>query len=1257
MSSYSSLNLMKESFKIPYFRFILFSFTTIIICLVSLNVFYIYPSFTQLLTQMAEKEAVRVGRHLTPMMESHVKNDTPAELTPMDKQEFETIFSDFGLYKLKLFNDKGLTIFSTNSEDMGVINKHSYFKDIVAKGNMFAKIVKKDKKSLEGEKIALDVVEIYVPLVSGSTFIGALEIYYDITQAKTALDKKIRNSNLLLFILSIFFVVVGLIPLKGMTRHILEKNKAQAALQKSENYLYKLVNTFQGIVLRFDRDGIITFMNEYGLDFFGYSKNELIGHKLSEILESISEDNTEKTENLVKDIFNTPEKYTYNENENKLKNGDLLWFAWTNSPIVNEKGDVIEMLSIGLDITKRKLAETRLNAQYDETKMMLESMPFGVILVDKSKVIKSVNSAALKMMDLTDEKEITGQICHNKICPAQDCECPVLDLGQTVDSSERTLLGQNGKKIPIMKTVLSIVMNEEEMLLEAFVDISDIHKARLEIEETNQKLNKSLKKAERLTLEAESASKTKSHFLANMSHEIRTPMNAIIGMSHLCLGTELTTQQHDYIQMVHQSAQLLLGIINDILDFSKIEAGKLELESIPFGLEDVLNNLSNMVSIKAQEKGLEMVFDVDPKTPLQLIGDPLRLGQILINLSGNALKFTESGEIVVRIKPIETTRDTVTLEAMIKDTGIGMTPDQQSRLFESFSQADTSTTRRFGGTGLGLAISKHLVQEMDGRIWVESDQNKGSCFYFTAVLGRGAEKKEKTGEGIPVDLDRFKVLVVDDVASTRQMFAATLSSFSFRVTCVASGEAALETLETAPEDDPFRLVLMDHMMPGMNGIETCRQIKKSSLLSNVPTIIMVTALSRDEVMEELEEVGLAGFLTKPVTPSDLLDTIVEALGGAGGLRKGGMSSEHWRIETLEGIKGADLLLVEDNTINQLLAKDFLTQAGMKVTIANNGKQAVDLFEKTNFDAILMDIQMPEMDGYEATRVIRGKTSQIQPPIIAMTANAMAGDRELCLAAGMDDHVAKPIEPDHLFETLIKWIPVFERSEVVPEIPTEESLNPETGLPHGLDGIDMETGLGSVGGNHRLYLELLKLFVIDHGKDNQIIADALAQKNITLAHRKAHTLKGVAGSLGALAVHDSSQQMEAALKEDQSQLFESLLEKLTRDLKEVIDDLQIKIRPLSSIDMENKNTQSLDMEALISLLDEIQVMGEEMDPDMEDVAEKIYQFLHHQGSTHKQLAARLVDQCENLDFEEALETLIEIRKMVVKPHSLPTDGHQ
>ena len=768
------------------------------------------------------------------------------------------------------------------------------------------------------------------------------------------------------------------------------------------------------------------------------------------------------------------------------------------------------------------------------------------------------------------------------------------------------------------------------------------------VEERTGELNHANKALEKLAQDAQSANRSKSDFLANMSHEIRTPMNAIIGMSHLCLGTKLKPQQRKYIQMVHQSSQLLLGIINDILDFSKIEAGQLELESIPFSLDDVLSNLSNMISIKTQEKGLEILFDINPKTPIQLIGDPLRLGQILVNLTGNASKFTEAGEIVVRIQPVKRTGDTVELEVMVKDTGIGMTPEQQLKLFQPFSQADTSTTRRFGGTGLGLAISKHLVQEMKGRIWVESEPGKGSCFYFTAVLGRGGEAEEKAALGFPVDLEQFKILVVDDVASTRQMFAATLGSFSFRVTCVDSGEAALEAIETAPEDDPFRLVLMDYIMPGMDGIEASRLIKKSPRLTDVPFIIMVTALDRDEVMGKAKEAGLEGFLTKPVTPSDLLDTILRTLGGTGGLRRDELSSDHWKIKTLESIKGAHVLLVEDNAINQLVAQDLLTQAGLQVSIAGNGKQAVELAGKVDFDAILMDIQMPEMDGYEATKAIRSNPSGHQPPIIAMTANAMAGDRELCLSAGMDDHVAKPIEPWHLFETLVTWIPEFEREPVQPMILPEESIDPKALLPGDLDGIDIETGLRRTGGNLRLYINLLNHFITDHGGDNEIIADALAQKHITLAHRTAHTLKGVAGGIGALTLYDSAQQLETALKDRyQTGLIEPLLEKLGQDLREIIDDLQKKIMPPSSVEMKKQSTQPIDMKALASLLDTLQGLAKEMDPDMEDKAEELNQMLHCHGSRHSKLGARLADQAANFDFEDTLETLAELRQALGK----------
>jgi signal transduction histidine kinase/DNA-binding response OmpR family regulator len=520
---------------------------------------------------------------------------------------------------------------------------------------------------------------------------------------------------------------------------------------------------------------------------------------------------------------------------------------------------------------------------------------------------------------------------------------------------------------------------------------------------------------------AEAATRAKSEFLANMSHEIRTPMNAILGMSFLALRSGLDERQRNYVEKVHGAAESLLGIINDILDFSKIEAGRLEIEAIAFRLGDVLDHLAGLVGMRTEEKGLELLFALPPGLPDALLGDPSRLGQILLNLTNNAVKFTERGEVTVAVSLVERVAERATLRFEVHDSGIGMAPEVRDRLFQPFTQADASTSRRYGGTGLGLAICRHLVERMGGEIGVHSEPGRGSCFHFTLAFGLQPDAQTTRDAG---ELRGTRVLVVDDHPAARELLCALVTSLGFQAQAAEDGEAALAAVSRSQADGrPFRLVLLDWRMPRMDGIECLARLTHGDGGHVRPTVLMITAFGRDQVERELQarHLAVAALLTKPVTPSALLDACFIALGGP--TAPAGRSEQ--RLELMQmhqaSLAGARILLVEDNAINQELACDLLDGAGIAVTIAGDGLQALAMLDRGSFDAVLMDCQMPVMDGYEATRALRLRPGLEDLPVIAMTANAMAGDREKVLAAGMNDHVAKPIHVDELFATLARWV--------------------------------------------------------------------------------------------------------------------------------------------------------------------------------------------------------------------------------------------
>ncbi len=555
------------------------------------------------------------------------------------------------------------------------------------------------------------------------------------------------------------------------------------------------------------------------------------------------------------------------------------------------------------------------------------------------------------------------------------------------------------------------------------MDITERKQYQQSLEELVEERTKQLKTAMK---EAEAANKAKSGFLANMSHEIRTPMNAVLGMTHLVLKTDLNAKQADYIYKIDSSAKALLGLINDILDFSKIEAGQLDIENINFTMGQVFDNLSVVIYQKAQEKELEFIIDQDMDIPEELVGDPFRLGQILLNFASNAVKFTDQGEIIVKSTILERSDNDLLVKFSVKDSGIGLTKEQRDKLFAPFTQADTSTTRKYGGTGLGLSICKRLVELMGGEIGLESEYGQGSTFWFTCrfKIPEASITTPRQDYGVLAgDLKGQPVLVVDDSESSQLILKSLLETLEMKPVTASSGARALSILENTPDDELFSLVLMDYKMPGMSGADATRKIKDDPRLKDTVSVIIVSAFGREDVMKHSIEAGADAFLVKPVNISTLLDTILDVRGVKPGTLPKREVVEDESVAGIEALKGRRVLLAEDNEINQQIAVELLEGVGLVVDVADNGLQAVAALshgKDKDYDLVLMDIQMPEMDGLTAAKAIRDQGIS-SLPIVAMTAHAMSSDRDKSLDAGMNDHITKPIDPAQLDRTLVKWI--------------------------------------------------------------------------------------------------------------------------------------------------------------------------------------------------------------------------------------------
>ncbi|MDH5297577.1 MAG: response regulator [Desulfobulbaceae bacterium] len=802
--------------------------------------------------------------------------------------------------------------------------------------------------------------------------------------------------------------------------------------------------------------------------------------------------------------------------------------------IRDEPGAPLRMVGIVLDITERVKAREDLELY----RVMIEKTADPVFLIDIEDDFRMayVNEAAVHHYGAPREEILSWRI------PDWDPNFKIGDLdahlaemrahpGLVIETLHRV---KGGELVPVE---VSLNLTRYKGRLCHFGYIKNISQRK----ETERKLREAKE-------QAEAAARLKAEFLANMSHEIRTPMNAVINLTRLALAGDLQGKPRDYLEKVLRAGKQLLHLINDILDFSKIEAGKLTIEQGAFSLEELVSDVANVISPQVQAKPVEFLIDLPSSLPAGLIGDSLRLGQVLNNLVNNAVKFTEKGEVVLAVKELGRRPQGVILEFSVRDSGIGMSDEQQAQLFTPFQQGDGSITRRFGGTGLGLAISRQLLRLMGSDLHVESAPGQGSVFSFTLDFGVSGAAARKAF--LPAEVRQKRVLVVDDNLLAREIVGKILHSVGMEVDMAAGGREALRlAADGVARGVPYGLVFTDWKMPDLDGFEMADRIRAITELSETPDLILVTGYATEEAKEKARAAGFAAVMEKPVSPSELVDF----LAGHGDLRRHRPEAEVAAALLAEVGKrrGARVLLVEDNDINQEIAVALLEGVGLEVAVAANGVEAVDLLAHEGFELVLMDLQMPEMDGYEATRQIRLREEWRDLPIVAMTAHAMTHDRQRCLDAGMNDHVAKPIEVAELYAALVRWLPAREQRQVLLPLPERPG---EAELPAQLPGINMARGLLRLGGNRDLYLKLLARFGESNVGVETEIVDALEQGRRAEARARVHALKGVAGNLGAETLLAAAEELESSLADPEAEAaaplarFTALLDQVLAGLR-------------------------------------------------------------------------------------------------------------